>query len=215
MITRLLAGAALGLTVLSGTAAADPITGKPLLTDNALYKAGKLPKVACAAKKGKGRAATEKYIGIVHACLKKVWGVKDMRLALHYSPIQKHLPTMTVYGFEGISVALGDDWIKAGDDHRVFHEMASVYGHYILIRAGISTAHEKLDFGGDLKVHEQHERRYTYQQDCLAGAAAWALGRPARNPALKGNELYWFEQGYKAGGPQACNTWTASDAKVA
>ncbi|WP_207757744.1 hypothetical protein, partial [Nonomuraea cypriaca] len=32
---------------------------------------------------------------------------------------------------------------------------------------------------------------------------------------LKGNERYWFEQGYKAGGPKACNTWKASDAKVA
>ncbi|WP_127935485.1 hypothetical protein [Nonomuraea polychroma] len=61
----------------------------------------------------------------------------------------------------------------------------------------------------------EQERRYAYQQACLTGAAAKALGRPAKGWKLKGNELYWFNQGYKAGGPSACNTWKAPTSKAA
>ncbi|MGW0809812.1 hypothetical protein [Nonomuraea sp. NPDC002799] len=93
--------------------------------------------------------------------------------------------------------------------------MASVYGEVVLLRTGIAQAAHTLDYDGDEKLLKQQERRYAYQKDCLAGAAAKALGRPAKNSSLKGNERYWFEQGYKAGGPNTCNTWKVSDAKVA
>ncbi|SDM49334.1 hypothetical protein [Nonomuraea jiangxiensis] len=216
MIIKILAGMAIGLTALSGTAAADPIVGAPDLTGNSLYKAGKLPKTSCPAKKGTSRSSTEKYLRILVGCLDKAWRGDKVKLQITYqangSKKYKSWPFITR---DGIYVGLADDWVKAGNDQRVFHEMASVYGEVIQSRTGIAQAAHTLNYGGDEKVLKQQERRYAYQKDCLAGAAARALGRPAKNSSLKGNERYWFEQGYKAGGPKACNTWKASDAKVA
>ncbi|TMR22791.1 hypothetical protein ETD86_10200 [Nonomuraea turkmeniaca] len=215
MIMRVVAGAAAGFIVFSGTAAADPITAAELIA-NDLYKAGKLAKTSCTAKKGTTKAATEKYIRTLVGCLGKAWR-KDavkVEISYHKDGKKKYKSWPFVTG-EGIYVGLADDWVKTKNELPVFHAMASVYGEVVQVQTGIATAAKTLDYGGDEKLLEQQERRYSYQQDCLAGAAAKALGRPAKGWKLKGNQLYWFDQGYKAGGPSACNTWKASASKVA
>ncbi|TMR91518.1 hypothetical protein [Nonomuraea basaltis] len=218
MIIRVLAGAAAGLAIFSGAAAADPIKGVPELTSNDLYKAGKLAKTSCTPKKGTSRAATEKYIRTLVGCLGKAWRKDAVKVEIHYEADgKKKYKSWPFITADGIYVGLADDWVKTRNELPVFHAMASVYGEVVLAEAGIATAAKTLDYGGDEKVLEEQQRRYAYQQDCLAGAAAKALGRPAKGlrSMLKGNERYWFEQGHKAGGPRACNTWKAPDSKVA
>ncbi|MGI5288087.1 hypothetical protein ACQEVF_32760 [Nonomuraea polychroma] len=215
MITRVLAGLAAGLIVFSGTAAADPIA-VPELISNDLYKAGKLAKTSCGAKKGTTKAATEKYIRTLVGCLGKAWRKDAVKVEITYEKDgKKKYKSWPFITREGIYVGLADDWIKTKNELPVFHAMAAVYGEVVQLDTGIARAAKTLDYGGDEKVLDEQERRYAYQQDCLAGAAAKALGRPARGWKLKGNELYWFNQGYKAGGPSACNTWKAPTSKVA
>ncbi|MEV2272325.1 hypothetical protein [Nonomuraea africana] len=218
MMIRALATAAAGLVLFSGTAAAYPIQGAPELTNNDLYRAGKLTKTSCTPNKGTTRAATEKYIRTLVGCLDKAWGRDAIKVEIHYEPDgKKKYKSWPFVSFDGIYVGLADDWIKARNELPVFHGMAAVYGETVLVETGIARAATTLDYHGDEKELEEQERRYAYQKTCLAGAAAKALGRPVKSwkSLLKGNERHWFEQGFKAGGPSACNTWKAPEAKVA
>ncbi len=215
---RALAATAAGLFLFSGTAAAYPINGAPDLTANPLYEEGKLTKTSCALKKGMTRSATEKYVRSLIVCLGKAWDRPGIKVEIHYQRDgKKKYKSWPFVTLDGIYVGLADDWIKAKNDLRVFHELASVYGEVVQVQTGIAKAAKTLDFHGDQKELDEQERRYAYQQSCFAGAAARALGRPAKSwkSLLKGNELAWFDRGYKAGGPSACNTWKASSAKVA
>ncbi|GIH78466.1 hypothetical protein Plo01_48950 [Planobispora longispora] len=135
-----------------------------------------------------------------------------------------------------IRVQLGADWIKAKDDLPVFLQVTAAFGGVVQGQTGIGEAWWAL--GTDIEEEEKElNRRFDLQQYCLSGAAVKSLGRTARNwkpllhaedpePKDKGfskffthkptaNEVSWFTRGYKAGGPGACNTWTASSAKVA
>ncbi|NUP04190.1 MAG: hypothetical protein HOV96_08260 [Nonomuraea sp.] len=219
MIIRVLAVAAAGLVAFSGTAAADPIKDAPELTSNDLYKAAKLRKTPCALKKGTTRAATEKYLRTLVGCLDKAWRGDGVKVEITYEPDagKKTYKSWPFPTREGLYVGLADDWVKTRNDLPIIHRVAAAYGEYVQARSGISRAAFALDYDGDEKVKDEQERRYAYQQDCLAGAAAKALGRPVKSwkPLLKGNKFYWFGQGHKAGGPSACNTWTASKSKVA
>lgn len=217
MIIRVLAGAAAGLILFSGTAAADPVTGAPELTGNALYKAGKLHKTSCTTKKGTTRAATEKYLRTLVGCLDKAWHRKATKVEITYEPDgEKSYKSWPFPSIKGLYVGLADDWVKAKSDLAIVHRVAAAYGEVIQVQAGITRASRNLDYGGDEKVGDEQARRYAYQQDCLAGAAVKAFGRPVKSwkPVLKGNKFYWFGQGYKAGGPSACNTWKAASSKV-
>ncbi|GAA3442489.1 hypothetical protein Pve01_21010 [Planomonospora venezuelensis] len=135
-----------------------------------------------------------------------------------------------------ITVQLGDDWIKAKDDLPIFLQVTEAFGGVVQGQTGIGKAWWALSTP-DEKEYEEQYRRFTLQGYCLSGAAVKSLGRTARNwkPLLhaedpetkdKGfskhfthkvtaSEVAWFTRGYKAGGPGACNTWTASSAKVA
>jgi hypothetical protein len=219
MILRVLAGAAAGLVLFSGTAIANPIKGVPELTSNDLYKTAKLRKTPCTAKKGTTKASTEKYIRAVLVCLDKAWRHDAVKAEITYQPDgKKKYKSWPFLSREGIYVGLADDWVKAKNDLATLHGIAAVYGEVVLLESGITHAAQTLEYGGDEKLLDEQERRYAYQKDCLAGAAAKALGRPAASwkTVLKNkNALYWFNQGYKAGGPKGCNTWKAPNSKVA
>lgn len=192
---------------------ADPIQGAPELTNNDLYKQGKLAQVTCKLTKGTGKAATTKYVKALAACMDKAWKHDPVKLTIKYDSTGKSWPFPY---FGGLYVGLGDDWVKSKKDVPVIMDMAEAYGELILRDTGIAAAAHKLDYQGDEKLLKEHGNRYYYQKQCMAGVTIRALGRPIKSfkPLLKGNALSWFTQGYKAGGPKACNTWKASESKV-
>ncbi|MFI7698636.1 hypothetical protein [Nonomuraea sp. NPDC049480] len=242
MIIRLLAGTAAGLALLSGTAHAEPVKGAPELTHNELYKAAKLPKVACKPVKGTSGASTKKYITKLVGCLNSAWkpAIKEFKpVEVKFKEASDKRSCSTGMDLSGslseicatsISVRLADDWIKAKDDLKVFTSIVMTWSGVVTGQTGIGEAWWGLENGASESVMHEHNRRYYLQIDCFAGVSAKSLGRVVKDwkPVIKvpdswknrfhgktANRLYWIEKGYKAGKPGACNTWTAASSKVA
>ncbi|MGN9842399.1 hypothetical protein ACTMTI_30175 [Nonomuraea sp. H19] len=242
MITRLLAASAAGLALLTGTAHAEPVKGAPDLTHNELYKAAKLPKVACKLDKGTSSASTKKYITKLVGCLNSAWrpAIKDfvpVEVKFKEADDKKSCST----GMEisssfaeicrtTIEVRLADDWVKAKDDLKAFTSIVTTWSGVVTGQTGIGRAWWALESGASESVMDEHNRRYYLQIDCFAGVSAKSLGRAVKDwkPVTKvedfwknrfhgkpDNRLHWMEKGYKSGRAGACNTWTAASSKVA
>ncbi|WP_066370741.1 hypothetical protein [Herbidospora mongoliensis] len=243
MIMRLVGTAVAGIVLLSGTAHAGPVKGQPRLTNNAIYKEGVLPKVSCKAVKGTTKSSTEKYVKKIVSCLNTAWkgaidGFQPVKvrfktdkeacasgndIAGSYSEICS----------QAIEVRLADDWIKAKSDVKAFASLIHSWNGVVQGMTGIAVAFRSMpnDRTGEDIAEQMH--RYYLQGDCFAGVSAKSLGRkitdfkqvisgmePPEYSYLKhngkpANRLYWMKKGYQAGKPGACNTWTASAAKVA
>ncbi|MFG1704142.1 hypothetical protein ACFLIM_13215 [Nonomuraea sp. M3C6] len=243
MIIRLVAETAAGLALLSGTAAhAEPVKGAPELTHNELYQAAKLPKVACKLNKGTSSASTRKYITKLVGCLNTAWkpAIKDfvpVKVTFKESGDKQSCSTgLDVSGSFSeicattIRVRLTNDWIKAKNDLTVFTSIVRTWSGVVTGQTGIGEAWWALENGASESVMNEQNRRFYLQTDCFGGVSAKALGRVVKDwkPVIKipdfwknrfqgktANRLYWFEKGYKAGKPGACNTWTAGSSKVA
>ncbi|WP_155127925.1 hypothetical protein [[Actinomadura] parvosata] len=242
MIIRLSAGAAVGLALFAGPALAEPVKGAPELTHNALYKAAKLPKIACKLDKGTSGASTKKYVTTLVGCLNKAWqpaikGFVPVKVVFKDADDKESCSTgMDVSGSfteicaTQLHVRLADDWIKAKSDVAVFTSVVRTWGGVVTGQTGIGQAWWALENDASETVMDEHNRRYYLQIACFSGVSAKALGRQVKDwkPILKvpefwpnrfqgktANRLYWMDKGYKAGKPGACNTWTASSSRVA
>lgn len=242
MIIRTLAGAVAGVALFAGAAHAEPVKGAPELTQNALYKAAKLPKVSCKLKKGTSSASTKKYITELVGCLNSAWkpAIKDfqpVKVAFKASDEKESCSTgldlstsFSEICATTISVKLASDWIRAKSDLKVFTSITRTWSGVVTGQTGIGQAWWGLENGADEAVMNEQNRRYYLQIDCFAGVSAKSLGRVVKDwkPVIKipefwknryhgkaANRLYWTERGYTSGKPGACNTWSASSAKVA
>ncbi|WP_327085760.1 neutral zinc metallopeptidase [Nonomuraea sp. NBC_01738] len=117
--------------------------------------------------------------------------------------------------------------------------MAHEYGHHVQNSMGMLAAASKERYPSR-KAALEASRRYELQADCLAGvyissiwdsqrrsvpewgtliALAWSLGgekgSKTNDHGSGTNRARWFNKGFAAESPAACNTWTASSAKVA
>ncbi|GAA1021383.1 hypothetical protein Aple_060370 [Acrocarpospora pleiomorpha] len=229
--------------LVSGAAHAYPVKGAPTLTHNKLYKEGALPKVSCKPAKGTTKSSTEKYVKKLVSCLNSAWkgvidGFQPVRVVFKTDK-ESCASGMDIAGSfaeicgQTIQVRLASDWVKAKSDMNAFAAVTRVWSGVVQGQTGIGQAWWALehDRSGD-EVDEQ-TRRFYLQADCLAGASAKSLGRKVKDfkPLIAGmepreyagykwngkptNRLYWTKKGYQAGRPGACNTWTASSAKVA
>ncbi|WP_143590514.1 hypothetical protein [Thermoactinospora rubra] len=248
MITRALAGAAAATVLLAAPAAAYPVKGVPELTHNDLYKVGKLPKVACKLEKGTTKASTVRYLTKLVDCFNKAWKpavpdyqpveveIKDRYESHCHTGVKISGSFAAICGTQ-IEIQLGADWIKAKNDLPIVIQVADAFAGVVQGQTGIGEAYWGMPNDADEKQLEEQSRRFSMQQDCLAGVGVKALGRTAKNwkPLLRAetpqpvdeyyrkwfptkptaNELYWFTRGYKTGDPGACNTWKAPEAKVA
>ncbi|MEV0383741.1 hypothetical protein [Nonomuraea sp. NPDC050643] len=242
MITRTLVGTAAALTVFTTTAHAEPVKGAPDLTHNALYKAAKLPKVPCKPVKGTSLASTKNYVTKLVDCLNRAWKpvIKDFRpVKVKFKDAADKQSCSTGLDLSGsfseicattINVRVASDWIKAKDDLKVFTSIVRTWSSVVTGQTGIGQAWWALENGASEAVMDEHNRRYYLQIDCFTGVSAKSLGRVVKDwksvtripefwknrfHGTAANRLRWSEQGYKAGRPGACNTWTASSAKVA
>ncbi|MEU4835959.1 hypothetical protein [Streptosporangium sp. NPDC023615] len=231
-------------TATATTASAGPIVGAPELTHNPLYKQGRLPSVSCKAAKGTSKASTTRYLHKVVGCLNSVWRktVKDFQpvevrieakaeKGLCYSGLQVSGSFAASCG--SVQVQLGSDWIKATSDQAILVEVTRAYAGVVQGQAGIGRAFWALPVKDEADGGVEQMHRFYLQADCLGGASLKALGRSAGNwkPLLTAetpkeygrfkwygkpaNRLHWFERGYRAQGPGACNTWRAPSSKVA
>ncbi|WP_219463924.1 hypothetical protein [Nonomuraea rhizosphaerae] len=242
MIIRLSVGTATALALLSAPALAEPVKGAPELTHNALYKAARLPSVACKLSKGTSGASTRKYITKLVGCLNKAWkpAIKDfVPVPVVFKDAGDKQSCSTGLEVRGsfaeicakdIRVRLADDWIRARSDLAVFTSITRTWGGVVSGQTGIGQAWWAMENGASESVMNEQNRRYYLQLDCFLGVSAKAVGRQVKDwrPVVKvpefwknrfhgkpGNRLYWLDKGYRAGKPGACNTWTASSSKVA
>ncbi|MGI5288799.1 hypothetical protein ACQEVF_36380 [Nonomuraea polychroma] len=243
MINRLLAGAAAGVVLVSGTAAhAEPIKGAPELTHNEIYKAAKLPKVACKLDKGTSSASTRKYITKLIGCLNTAWkpAIKEFEpVEVKFKAASDKRSCSTGMDVSGslseicattVSVRLANDWIKAKNDLEVFTSIVRTWSAVVTGQTAIGEAWWALENGADESIMNEHNRRYYLQIDCFAGVSAKSVGRVVKDwkPVIDvedfwknrfhgktTNRLSWSKKGYESGRPGACNTWTAASSKVA
>ncbi|MBG0816085.1 hypothetical protein [Planomonospora sp. ID82291] len=238
------AGAAVLLFSGTAAASSYPIQGASELTHNPLYEHGRLPSVPCKAVKGASKASTTKWITTVVGCLNSAWAksVKDfspVRVEVKAKARRGVcLSGMEISGsfanpcYSTIDVQLGPDWIKATSETAVLIEITRAYAKIIQAQTGISSAWWALPSSGIEAEMDEQTYRYFLQSDCLTGVSMKVLGRTAGNwkPLLDAetpeeydrfdwygkpaNRVHWFEQGYRAGGPKACNTWKAPSSKV-
>ncbi|GAB1818959.1 hypothetical protein [Herbidospora sp. RD11066] len=243
MIIRSLGTAAAALALLAGTAHAAPIKGEPTLTHNAIYKKPALPKVTCKTAKGTTKSSTEKYVKKLVSCLNSAWkGTIDDFQAVPVTFTTDKESCASGVDMAGsfaeicgttVKVRLANDWIKAKSDVKAFAAVMKAWSGVVQGQTGIGQAYWALpNDRTDADVDEQ-THRYFLQSDCLAGVSAKGLGRkvtdvkafvaglePAEYSRYKwngkpANRLYWIKKGYQSGKAGACNTWTASPAKVA
>ncbi|MFI6388385.1 neutral zinc metallopeptidase [Nonomuraea sp. NPDC050540] len=117
--------------------------------------------------------------------------------------------------------------------------MAHEYGHHVQRLTGVLQGASQERYTSKAHVLEA-QRRYELQADCLAGvyigsvwdaqkrsvpeggaliAIAWSLGgekgSTTNDHGSRANRARWFNKGFAAETPSACNTWTAAPATVA
>jgi predicted metalloprotease len=224
---------------------AGTVHGAPELTNNALYKQGKLPKVSCKVTKGRTKASTKKYVTKVIDCLNSAWrktidDFEPATLDIDYSRPgmycltgEKISESFATPCLRGVLVHLDSDWIKAKSDSAILVEITRAYAGFIQGQTGIAKAFWAMPNNGDGDLLDEQTHRFYLQADCLGAVSMKSLGRSAKKwkPLLDAetpkdlkrfhwngkpaNRLYWFERGYEQGRPGACNTWKAPSGKVA
>ncbi|MEU8204730.1 neutral zinc metallopeptidase [Streptosporangium sp. NPDC049046] len=127
-------------------------------------------------------------------------------------------------------------WIEDRTDLYPFKVAAHEYGHHLQSLTGIRTHFERR-VRAERTRHFELRRRYELQADCLSGVFLgsvrdslprteqdWkALSETIRANGDEGeyrthgsgvNRVRWFERGYRAVSPGACDTWTATPSRV-
>jgi predicted metalloprotease len=118
----------------------------------------------------------------------------------------------------------------------MLHQFAHEYGHHVQALTGIFRAYANLRYEAPTQAGELlASRRLELQASCfsdifiaanqrsypLTGESLrqwkWLIGHtidPKRDHGSTANHKYWALRGYNGGGPAACNTFTASPARV-
>jgi len=127
-------------------------------------------------------------------------------------------------------------WIEDRTDLYPFKVAAHEYGHHLQSLTGIRKHFERR-VRAERTRHFELRRRYELQADCLSGVFLgsvrdslprteqdWkALSETLRANGDEGeyrthgsgaNRVRWFERGYRAVSPAACDTWTAVPSRV-
>ncbi|MFI6600521.1 hypothetical protein ACIBHX_30120 [Nonomuraea sp. NPDC050536] len=204
MIIRLLAGTAAGMMLLSGVAYAEPVSGAPELTNNALYKAPKLPSVGCELTKGTSAASTKKYVTRLVGCLNKVWepAIKDFQpVKVIFKEADDKRSCSTGLDVSAsfseicdteIRVRLANDWIKAKSDLKVFTSIVRTWSGVVTGQSGIGEAWWSMQNDASESQMSQQNRRYYLQLDCFMGVSAKAVTRVVKDwkPTI-GTKDFW------------------------
>jgi uncharacterized protein len=123
-------------------------------------------------------------------------------------------------------------WIEERTDLYPLKVAAHEYGHHVQSLTGIRKHYET-------RRGDESNRRYELQADCLSGVflgsvwrslkrtgddwtalldatrASGDYGDERRSHGKGANRVAWFERGFHARSPGACDTWSAPPAKVA
>lgn len=216
MMIRVFVATTATLVLFSGAgtaaaAAAVPIKGAPELTNNALYKVGKLSKISCKGTKGTTRASTTKYAKKLIGCLNAAWkpAIKD------FTPVEVKFrgaddkescssglevaSSIAEICGQAVEIRLADDWIKAKDDLAMWVGITSMYSGVVLGQTGIGQAWWSLPNSGEESEMKEQNRRFYLQDDCLAGVSLKSLGRTVKDwkPVLGLTHPDEFDRFYK------------------
>ncbi|MEU7746687.1 neutral zinc metallopeptidase [Nonomuraea sp. NPDC049158] len=225
-ISVLAAVAAVPILLFTGTAeaAAFPVKDAPDLTNNKLYKAGKLAKPKCAKLvKGTTRASVEKYLSGLVGCMNTAWAGKLKRPAFDFDYQEatievestfaervcgswgKAKGSAVLYCYRKLQVQLKSDWVKNASDLPILAEMSREFSLHVMGHVDINEAFSNLKSESNAENREQY-RRYALQSDCLGGVflkSIWAgQGRTAKDWKQL---LAYIEGSLKVAGPQ--NAW--------
>ncbi|MGW4469536.1 hypothetical protein ACWENQ_07655 [Nonomuraea sp. NPDC004354] len=199
LIAALSCVTALGL---SGTATAEayPVKQK-VLTENGLYRMGKLPKSTCEEQPvaRDDRAAAKRYIGGVMQCLEATWeqylsengvrfeGARLKFVSSGYCDINPKWDSDSVYCHDARAVVfkLGRSWLDDPSDLWLLHSTATIYAHHVQRLVDIVYSVDGQVFYDSQTERAERVRRYNLQAACLSGAfvkSVWPLeGRSSRD----------------------------------
>lgn len=190
--------------LLSGVASAEPVTGAPELTGNELYKAAKLPTVACKLTKGTTSASTTTYVTKLVGCLNKAWkpaikGFQPVKVVFKAADDKQSCSTgldvstsFSEICATEIHVRLADDWIKAKTDKKVFTSIVRTWSGVVSGQSGIGQAWYAMQNDASESQMSQQNRRYYLQLDCFMGVSEKALGRQVKDwkPTIRDKDFW-------------------------
>ncbi|MEV8634687.1 neutral zinc metallopeptidase [Streptosporangium sp. NPDC051023] len=185
--TPILVGCTLFSLLLSGTANAafHPINDS-VLTQNKLYRSGKLKPSECPERRIKPNdvPSAKRYLTSVMNCLNASWGTYFKRAGLPFTkaeigfitkpkrfcgqPWGKETAGTYCDAEQRFLVILDDDTLSDPSDLYLFQVAAHEYGHHIQNITGMGRAFEYHPYKGKSELNEQI-RRNELQAECLGG----------------------------------------------
>ncbi|WP_062441349.1 neutral zinc metallopeptidase [Herbidospora daliensis] len=204
----------------------------PTLTENPLYKTGKMAKVKCREKplSSMNRPQARKYIKALNDCLNKAWraqlkkvglpltdadlGFIDKRKNHCGSKWEASVAGMYCHRDFGYVILLDRNLLEYPHTLFIFQLVGHEYGHHIQKTMGLIEAYSYYPTGGKRETQEL-TRRLELQATCLSGvflgSAFASLGRPASDVAelrqiiRSSGDEYW--KGHDHGRGKNQETW--------
>ncbi|MFI6497434.1 neutral zinc metallopeptidase [Nonomuraea typhae] len=184
LITALACAATLCLGGTGAAASAYPVKQK-VLTDNVLYRLGKLPKSTCeepVVRPG-NRGDAKHYIGTVMQCLEAAWetplsetgvafeGARLKFVTGSYCGIEARADSDSVYCHDPRAVVfkLGKTVLEDPSDLFLMYSTAARYANHVQRLTDIVYNVDSEAFYGSKAERAERLRRYNLQADCLAG----------------------------------------------
>ncbi|MGJ6966402.1 hypothetical protein ACSDR0_31275 [Streptosporangium sp. G11] len=217
----LLVSAILGVFLFSGgaEALASPVRDLPVLTDNALYRSGKIKSSKCpdGALSTQSFADARRTIVGLWGCLNASWSAHAKRAKLPFAPAklvvlskpkqfcgkkwQKNINARYCFTTRTMAILVDEDYYLRTRVIYHFQYIAGLYGRHLQSLTGIANGHGALSYKSETERLEQ-ARRGTLQADCLGGVflgSVWksaghdSEGWPALLELVKGNADYNYD----------------------
>ncbi|WP_433373440.1 hypothetical protein [Streptosporangium sp. CA-115845] len=194
----LLASALLGVLLISGSAEAlaSPVRDVPVLTDNSLYRSGRIKSSECpdGALSTQSVADAKRTLVGLWSCLNASWSAHFKRAKLPFAPAKlvvltkqtqfcgkkwhKDINSRYCSATKTMAILVDEDYYLPTREIYHFHYVARLYGNHLQFLTGITDAYGALPSKNQAERFER-VRRWALQADCLGGVFLGSVWKSA------------------------------------
>ncbi|WP_329090417.1 hypothetical protein [Streptosporangium sp. NBC_01469] len=180
----------------SAEALASPVRGVPVLTDNSLYRSGKIKSSECpdGALSTQNAADAKRTLVGLWSCLNASWSAHFKRAKLPFASAKlvvltkparfcgqkwkKGVNARHCYATRTSAILVGEDYYLRTRVIYHFQYVAGMYGRHLQSLTGITNGHVALSYKSQAERLEQ-ARRGILQADCLGGVFLGSVWKSA------------------------------------